>query len=209
MTFLSSLTDLNATLVLDTSVVINLLATGNSGAILRALNAPVVLTNYVVREIEEGGAAGHSHYDLLKRAIKDEIFRTEEIEGKILEDFFALVSGSTTDTLGDGEAATLALAHGFGFTAAIDEKKATRISAERFGQLRLVTTVDILAHQAVLSALGPEGLADATFDAIRLARMQVREYQFDWVVQAIGPARVDACPSLRKYARRKLEGEQK
>jgi hypothetical protein len=48
---------------------------------------------------------------------------------------------------------------------------------------------------------GVEGLAEATFDAIRLARMQVREYQFDWVARTIGPARVDACLNLRKYAR--------
>ena len=203
MTFLSSLTDQNATLVLDASVVINLLATGDSSAILRALNVPIVVTDMVVRELQGGVAAGHSHFDLLNRALSDQVLRVEKLEGKILEDFFDLVSGSTAETLGDGEAATLALAHGNGFIAAIDEKKATRISSERFGTLKLATTVDILAHEAVRAFLGPERLANATFDAIRLARMQVREYQFDWVAQTIGPARVDACFSLRKYARRR------
>ena len=203
MTFLSSLTDQNATLVLDASVVINLLATGHSSEILRSLNAPIVITDNVVREIEGGAAAGHSHFDLLRIALNEQILRMEKLNGRILEDFFDLVSGNTAETLGDGEAATLALAHGYGFIAAIDEKKATRIAAERFGALRLATTVDILAHEAVRSSLGVNGLAEATFDAIRLSRMQVREYQFDWVARTIGPARVDACLSLRKYARRR------
>ncbi|MES2741324.1 MAG: hypothetical protein V4754_10285 [Pseudomonadota bacterium] len=203
MTFLSSLTDQNATLVLDASVVINLLATGHSSAILRSLNAPIVVTDNVVREIEEGAAAGHSHFDLLRIALSEQILRMEKLNGRILEDFFGLVSGNTAETLGDGEAATLALAHGYGFIAAIDEKKATRIAAERFGALKLATTVDILAHEAVRSSLGADRLAEATFDAIRLSRMQVREYQFDWVARTIGPARVDACLSLRKYARRR------
>ncbi len=203
MTFLSSLTDQNATLVLDASVVINLLATGHSSAILRSLNAPIVVTDNVVREIEEGAAAGHSHFDLLRIALSEQILRMEKLNGRILEDFFDLVSGNTAETLGDGEAATLALAHGYGFIAAIDEKKATRIAAERFGALKLATTVDILAHEAVRSSLGVDRLAEATFDAIRLSRMQVREYQFDWLARTIGPARVDACLSLRKYARRR------
>ena len=49
------------------------------------------------------------------------------------------------ETLGDGEAATLALSHGVGCIAAIDEKKATSVSAERFGPLQLATIVDIRA----------------------------------------------------------------
>lgn len=203
MTFSSSLTDQNPTLVLDASVIINLLATGHSHAILRALNAPLIVTDNVIREIERGAATGRSDFDLLKRTLNDQILRLERIDGDILKDFFDLVSGSTSDTLGDGEAATLALAHGRQFIAAIDEKKATRIAAERFGTLKLVTTVDILAHEAVRSCLGAERLAEAIFDALRRARMQVREYQFDWVAHTIGAARVEACPSLRKLARRK------
>lgn len=46
-------------------------------------------------------------------------------------------SDSTAETLGDCEAATLALAYGHGFIAVINEKKATKISAERFRMLKL------------------------------------------------------------------------
>ena len=204
MTFSSCLTDKNFTLVLDASVVINLLATGHSSAILRALSIPLIVTDNVVREIEQGAESGRPEFSLLKKSLSDRIMRVEKLDGDILKNFIDLVSGSTSESLDDGEAATLALAHGHGFSAAIDEKKATRIAAERFGTLKLVTTVDILAHESVRVSLGTELLADATFDALRLARMQVRDHQFAWVARLIGPARVGACPSLRKHVRRKL-----
>ena len=119
----------------------------------------------------------------------------------MLETFFDLVSGSASESLGDGEGATLAFAHGHGCSAAIDEKKATRLSTARFTSLRLVTTIDILAHPAVRTALGAKELAEATFSALNVARMQVREHQFDWVSSLIGAERVAACSSLRRLAK--------
>jgi predicted nucleic acid-binding protein len=202
-TFLSCITDQDSSLVLDSSAVINLLATGNPHPILRALAVPLVVTQNVMDEIEEGAASGRAEFELLKTVISDQIVRIQRLDGTALEHFFALVSGRTADTLGDGEAATLALAHCNGFSAVIDEKKATRIAAERFWALRLATTVDILAHESVRASLGEALLAESTFQALRLARMQVREHQFDWVAQLIGPEKVNVCPSLRRHVRRR------
>lgn len=203
MIFSNYLTDQGSVLVLDASVVINLLVTGQSDAILKSLNVPLLVTDSVVREIEQGAAAGRPEFGLLTKAINDQILRLETIDGPALATFFGLVSGDASNSLGDGEAATLALADGFGFIAAIDEKKATRIAAERFPALKLVTTIDILAHERVQAALGAGKLADAMFDALRFARMQVRDCQFDWVSSLIGSEKVDACPSLRRHVRRK------
>ncbi|MFZ6746013.1 hypothetical protein ACO0LC_22535 [Undibacterium sp. JH2W] len=203
MTFSNYLTDQGSVLVLDASVVINLLATGQSDAILKSLNVPLLVTDSVVRELEQGATEGRQEFGLLTKAINDQILKLERLEGTALRTFFELVSGDASNSLGDGEAATLALADGYGFIAAIDEKKATRIAAERFCALKLVTTIDILAHERVQAALGDEKLAEATFDALRFARMQVRDCQFDWVVNIIGDAKVQACPSLRRHARLK------
>lgn len=201
-TYSSCITDLDSKLVLDSSVVINLLATGHSSEILRALAIPIIVTENVVDEIERGTTTGRGQYELLKAAINDHIIQVQKLDELALEDFFALVSGRTSDTLGDGEAATLALAHHDGFSAAIDEKKATRIAVERFNSLRLVTTVDILAHQSVHACLGDVFVAESTFQALRVARMQVREHQFDWVAKLIGLERVNDCPSLKRHIRR-------
>jgi predicted nucleic acid-binding protein len=201
MTFSSCLTDEDSELVLDSSVVINLLATECPNEILRALALPIVVTDNVVREIERGVARDRQELDLLARMIGDQVVRVTHLEGETVETFFKLVSGSAAESLGDGEAATLAFAQKFGHSAAIDERKARRLSADRFPTLRVVTTIDILAHANVRDALGKSALSHATFSALRVARMQVRNYQFDWVQELIGQENVAACTSLRRFVR--------
>lgn len=204
MTFSNYLDDKSAALVLDASVVINLLMTGQSNAILKALNMPLLITDSVIQEIGQGKAAGRPEFDLLTNAIDKQILQSEKLEKRALITFFELVSGDASNSLGDGEAATLALANERGFIAAIDEKKATRIASERFQSLKLITTVDILSDARVHAALGEENLSEATYNALRYARMQVRDYQFDWVSKLIGNEKVDVCPSLRRHALHRL-----
>ena len=203
MIFSSCLTEEDCELVLDSSVVINLLATGHATSILKALAMPVVLTDNVLREVAFGSSNGRQDVGFLQGMIAEQVLAIRELEGQALETFFALVSGQASESLGDGEAATLALAHARGCSAAIDEKKATRLATERFASTRLVTTVDILAHDGVRAGLGDARLAEAAFQALRLARMQVREQQFDWIARLIGPQNVEACSSLRRLARRR------
>lgn len=205
MTFSSCLTDQDKVIVLDASVIINLLATGYATEILQALKVPLFVTGNVVREIEQGAANGRQESKLLVELIGARFLQMKELSGPSLEHFFSLVSGNTSDSLGDGEAATLAFAYCNGFSAAIDEKKATRIAGERFGAMKLVTTVDILSNEPVRTLLGQQALASATFQALRVARMQVRPHQLDWVTQLIGADNLTACASLKRHARRKME----
>lgn len=206
MTFSSCLTDQDNTLVLDASVIINLLATGHARAILRAVPAAIVVTDNVVREIGQGAINGRAEPKQLLELIQDQILKSEELSGVALQHFFDLVSGNTATSLGDGESATLALAHSADFTAAIDEKKATQISSQRFETLRLITTVDILAYEPVRISIGDKALAVATLQALKHARMQVRDRQFDWIEKVIGRENVGLCPSLRRLAKLKLAG---
>ncbi len=203
MTFSSCLTNEDRQFVLDSSVVINLLATGYAANILRALAVPIVVTDYVVGEIESGSPNGGPESRLLNELIANQVVRMAQLEEPALQLFFGLASGSVSESLGDGEAATLAFAYGSDSSAIIDEKKATRVAGERFDTLRLATTIDLLAHPNVRSALGHTALADATLQALRLARMQVREHQFDWVAGLIGLENVSSCTSLRRLARQR------
>lgn len=202
MTFSSCLIDHDGVIVLDASVIINLLATGHASEILQALKVPLVVTGNVVREIEQGSANGRPESALLAELITSNCLQLQELSGPSLEHFFSLVSGNTSDSLGDGEAATLAFAHCNGCSAAIDEKKATRIAGERFGAMKLVTTVDILAHAPVRASLGQVALAGAAVQALQVARMQVRPHQLDWVAQLIGEDNLTRCASLKRYMRR-------
>ena len=201
MTFSSCLTDLDKVIVLDASVVINLLATGSARAILQTLEASFFVTANVVNEIQKGGTNGRQEPKLLTELIDAGIVRVEELSGSSLERFFDVVSGHTVDSLGDGEAATLAFAYSHGFTAAIDEKKATRVAGMRFEAMRIITTIDIFASAPVQALLGREALAGAILRALQVARMQVRQYQYSWVVGLVGAGNITACPSLKRFSR--------
>lgn len=203
MTFSSCLTDRNSILVLDASVIINLLATNYASPILNAVPNSIVVTDNVVREIDRGSANGRPEPTLLRELIHNKILNRLELSGIALEHFFDLVSGSAADSLGDGEAATLALAYSKGFTAAIDEKKATKISSQRFETLKIITTVDILAYEPVRISLGDKALSEATLQALKYARMQVRDSQFSWIEKIIGCENAGLPPSLRRFAKLK------
>lgn len=203
MTFSSCLTNQDKLIVLDASVIINLLATANASAILQALKADLVVTGNVVREIDQGAASGRPESRYLAALIDSRVLRVDELAGPSLEHFFDMVSGHTSDSLGDGEAATLAYAYNNRFSAAIDEKKATRIADERYEAMKLLTTIDILACESVQASLGHEVLANATLQALQVARMQVRPHQFDWVAKMIGEDNLAECASLKRLARRR------
>lgn len=90
-------------------------------------------------------------------------------------------------------------AHG-GF-ALIDERKANRICAERFPQLRVAATTDIFMQPDVERALAPDRLAQGVVNALCLARMRVLPEHLDWVVTLVGVEQAALCPSLPKTAR--------
>jgi hypothetical protein len=50
----------------------------------------------------------------------------------------------------------------------------------------------------VRAALGERALADSALAALRTARMQVHDYQLDWVLKVIGHENAVTCSSLRR-----------
>jgi predicted nucleic acid-binding protein len=200
MIFSSCLTDEDKQLALDSSVIINLLATGSAAHILRALAVPVFIAESVVDEI---GRGQRNELNALNELIGGQLVRVPELSEVALQTFANLVSGNASVSLGDGEAATIAIALAMGCSAIIDEKKATKLAAQRYARLRLATTVDVLSHPVVMSVLGRTTVAEATLKSLRDARMQVREHQFDWVADLIGADGITECPSLRRLARQR------
>ena len=111
--------------------------------------------------------------------------------------------GRRDATLDDGEAATIAYGVEKGAIALIDERKATRICAERYPQLVVGNSFDVLAHSAVLAALGDGATADAVFNALRLARMRVPSSALKWVTELIGAERAAMCECFPRAFRAK------
>ena len=187
-------------LVADASVLINLNATACAEAILRALPAEVVVVDLVAEdEVTEDRRSGRRDGALLAALVAAGLIRIAGLNAAAQSIFEALVSG--IDTLDDGEAATIAYAIEHAGVPVLDERRALRICAERFGQLRPVSTVDLLMAPEVEAALGRAALADAVFNALQSARMRVAPHRVGWVVGLIGAARAAGCPSLPRSAR--------
>lgn len=203
-----SLSEQPSLLVADTSVLINLNATGCAEAILKALPHRVAVVDVVVDEIKGGVRKGRLDALKLEALVGANVIEVVKLGPKGLLRFENLVVGSASETLDDGEAATIAYSEEAGARALIDERKARRLAAERYAGIPLGCTTNLLAYGDVERALGMAGIAEAVHNALIGARMHVLRQHMDWVVRLIGDERAAVCPSLpestRQQARARL-----
>lgn len=197
----TTLTDPVARLVADASTVINLIATGSARDIIAALPNRIAVVDVVLGELETGRARGREACDHLKELASSGALEVVELGDDALPHFEDLVIGPAVTTLDDGEAATIAYALAHSHLALIDERKATRICRERFPNLRLACTIDVLIHGDVQQRLGRALLAEAVFRALRDGRMHVLAHHLAWVIGVIGEQRAAQCPSLPRRSR--------
>jgi predicted nucleic acid-binding protein len=188
-------------LVADTSVVINLIATGFASSIIEALPQPFVVVDVVPAELETGRGRGRMDSERFNELVNARIVRIVSLGDLGLQHFSELVAGLAAETLDDGEAATIAYAIEQSGVAFIDERKALRICSERYETLRVGCTVDLLTHPDVTARLSEEKLADATFNALQRGRMSVLPSHLTRVLSLIGSGRAALCESLPKSIR--------
>ena len=195
------LTDLTDNIVADASIVINLSATGYSETIVDALPNRILVVEAVEQELEYGLVQGRNDAEVLNDLSAARRVTIVGLDGTALEQFRALVEGPAAQTLDDGEAATIAYAAEKGAVPLLDERKANRICAERFPALHRGATVDVLAHPAVMEALGSDGHREAVFNALYRGKMRVLPHHQKWVIGIIGAKRASCCNSLPGYLR--------
>lgn len=183
-------------IVLDASGIINLNATGCAPEIINVIPNQVLVVDIVREELNAGGGRGRPDADLTARLIQEGYITVVKLEKAGRSVYEQLISGGGKETLDDGEAATIAHALELDAIALIDERKATRLCSKRFANLALASTVDLLAHPHVQSALGHEALAEAVFMALLNARMSVQSHHVEWVANLIGPVKTTQCRSL-------------
>lgn len=191
-------------LVADTSALINLNATNRASQIIQALPNKLVVEQTVIEELQFGRLRGRSDADIAERLAADGVIEIDRLATG-LDHFETLVAGSAVDTLDDGEAATIAFALEKSAIPLIDERKAHRICRERFPSLQVASTLELLAHPNVETALGRSELADAVFQALLTARMRVFIEYVDWVIKLIGNERATRCVSLPRNVRKRLQ----
>lgn len=195
------LVDSSVPMLADTSVVINLDATGYFDRILDAVPNRLLVSEDVQNEVLRGEDSGAHEENAIWAIIERGQAKVAALTLDGLETFRSLTSGRASETLGDGEAATIACALSLGAIALIDERNALRISAERFPSLVTATSLDVLAHPQIRSSLGLSRLSKAVFNALTLARMRVPPHYLPWVVGLIGADAASKCNSLPRSVR--------
>jgi predicted nucleic acid-binding protein len=188
-------------LVADASVVINLNATLRASDIIEALPSTFAVTTNACVELEVGVRNGHRDHAQLLELIDAGLVKRIGVGVGGTSVYESLIDGSTLRTLDDGEAATIACAHELGGVALIDERKAKTLCTAIYPGLAVVSTVELLMHDAVAAALGTQGQTDALLNALATARMRVPLEAIERVVSLIGKKNAAACLSLPKAAR--------
>jgi PIN domain nuclease of toxin-antitoxin system len=186
-------------IVLDASVVLNLLGSGDVESILAAIPGRRIVVAVASGEVERHpltGKSGDHVADLVALGLVERVELPPAAQARFLE----LVGADPPDGLDDGEAATIATAEVWGLAAALDERKGRRIASTFVPADRLVSSVEIFAKAEVVAALGSR-LADAVFSACIHARMRVLPEHEAWLRKLLGPARVAQCPNLKKRGR--------
>ncbi|MGE0502524.1 MAG: hypothetical protein AB7I79_15535 [Rhizobiaceae bacterium] len=201
MSLSSFLTEAPRTIVIDASVVINLNATECAAEILDAVPSPFVVTDNVRAELRFGSRNGHDDEERLKALVDGGAVGSAALDAKGLAIYETLISGSAAMTLDDGEAATIACAVQMNGIAMIDERKARKICASRFGSLPVVSTAELLADGFTETALGPQRQIEAIIAALQGARMRVPPEHIEMVVGLIGASNAASCLSLPRKAR--------
>jgi predicted nucleic acid-binding protein len=182
-------------MVADASVWINLVATGDAHRILQAIPQPLAITDVALAELERGRPKGRQAADEVAALLHMKLMQVVPLAAEDESFFLSLVAGAASETLDDGEAATLVCAVRVGASAVIDERKATKLAARRFAALEVRSTCDLLLGTDVRAALGAAGLGDALFAALTDARMRVPDDRAVAVVDLIGD-RAASCLSI-------------
>ncbi len=182
-------------IVADASVLINLNATGHFEAIVKASVCAVHVTQNAFDELQRGSRNGHRDASVVEGLAQRGLITVVPLAENAEPVYRSLIEGQALETLDDGEAATIAQACVIAGVALIDEKKASRICSDRFPDLCVASTAELLLDTRISEALGGSH-AGAVFLALTGARMNVPPEHQAAIRRLIGDENASLCKSL-------------
>lgn len=203
MTYSSSLADDLSPLIFDTSVLINLHASTYGGRILTALPHEIFVPEIVAAELEHETSKINGEHQFLRELVASGKVRLIALNEREYEVYATLASG--TPSLGDGEAATVAVAACRNHLPVIDERKGRLRAQAHCGGRQPGWSLDVFRHPQVVAILGVTDSIDALYFALRDGRMRIHDDHCDHVVSLIGVQRALECNSLPGYKLRQKD----
>jgi predicted nucleic acid-binding protein len=207
MSWPSSLISVEAPLVLDTSVLINLHACGSGARILRAIPNLILVPQEVAAELDHETSRANGELEFLRGMIDTETVLIEEMVDEEYEVFLNLITSSPS--LGDGEAATIAIASKRGHWPVLDERRGRTRASDLCSDKPAAWSLDLLTHPAVSATLGQVAALDVLYLALRNGRMRIPPESADLVISSIGEIRARECTCLPQYKNRFFKLNQK
>lgn len=155
-------------LVLDASVAINLLATEQPWKILAALQFCAHVPEQVLDEVGRCPVT-RRHYDEAKHPFRiSPNVKVVTLSPAEIDHFV-----DVAQYVGDGEAASIALALNRGLPLALDDRRARTIALQRDASARLIWTTELLRDRALAAAFSKDDIEGFFSAAIKHARMYV------------------------------------
>ena len=180
-------------LVLDTSCLLNLYATGRMREISLAVPAQLEVAEYVLEneviytwQTDATGIREEAVPADLTPLIVEGLIRVVKLESPDDQATFLTLAA----LVDDGEAATAALALGRGCSVATDDRKARRVFGELMPEVRLVSTLELLKLWAAESQVSTVVLREAMSSMTRSASYvpNSRELLFEWWNSVMSPS---------------------
>lgn len=191
---------LSVPLVLDASVLINLLATGRLASILSCFCPSAVVVEEVIGEVRRNPRDRQENAALLDPFFAQAALTRDSLSGsdEMLELYLELAGADEQEDLGDGEAASMAYAVHKGYAVALDERKARAVCRRRFPNIQICSTLDMLRALEGACSISREHVVESVYDALKFARMRVPPEHDAWVRGLLSAEQLKDCPSLRR-----------
>lgn len=137
-----------SSLVLDASVIINLLGSDHAGEVLAAIDVSFVVEERTLKEIRRHPISGRSHVDELNALMVAGLIRIVRMADEAYEIYLGLIDDASPSSLGDGESAAIAVAATLGHCVVLDDRKARRVFSERYPRNPLLSTIQLFVGAA-------------------------------------------------------------
>ncbi len=158
--------------ILDASVLINLLGSGEPVAVLAGLGERCLMEQRTLREVRRHPIPGLDYVEPLRLLMSSGILEEVRMNEAEYEIYVAFVSGPLGTRLDDGESAALAVA-GRGSSLVLDERKARRRAGSSMNGATVVSTLQLMLTSGYRQGWSAERLRNLVLSARQHARMGV------------------------------------
>lgn len=136
-------------LVLDASVLINMLACGATNEVFSALPGPCLVEEKVFGEISRHPIPGLCHLSALQSLASSGFIAQASMDDEEYAHFLSLIQAPLGKRLDAGESATLAVASARGLSVVIDENKGRAYVANHFPQVAVVSSLQLFISATI------------------------------------------------------------